>query len=340
MAETKYFDIVSIDLANKKNIPLLEKPDNKGLEDFYKNNENNFVLPELRSFDYITIEKDFFGKEIDLGEKEIQAYYEANKNEFNNKPYSMVKEEIQEILQNTKLEELITQFSKSLEEEVAAGLTLKDIALKHGIKISSMKPISKDALVEDSNLNISEIADSVFEMLEGEVSYPLELSNQNKIVLVELGKIIPSRQQGFEEVKGQISSILQEKAIAEENIKILQQIQKDYQEGKVDLELLKNKGILVENKKSMSRTDFGMKNKMNPELTYLIFKTEKGQTTGLVKDDKKAYFAFIKDDKINLDKAKKINQESLMQIKNTIREGIMQELIGYLAEQNDVKVKM
>ena len=29
-----------------------------------------------------------------------------------------------------------------------------------------------------------------------------------------------------------------------------------------------------------------------------------------------------------------------MQIKNTIREGIMQELIGYLAEQNDVKVKM
>ena len=57
-------------------------------------------------------------------------------------------------------------------------ITLKDIALKHGIKISNMKPISKDALVEDSNLNISEIADSVFEMLEGEVSYPLELNLQ------------------------------------------------------------------------------------------------------------------------------------------------------------------
>jgi len=29
-------------------------------------------------------------------------------------------------------------------------------------------------------------------MMEGEVSYPLELSNQNKIVLVELAKITPS----------------------------------------------------------------------------------------------------------------------------------------------------
>ena len=340
MSETKYFDIVSIDLANKKNVALVMKPDNKELEDFYKNNENDFVLPELRSFDYITINKDFFDKKIDLGEREIQAYYESNENEFNNKPYSAVKEEIREILQNIKLEDLIAQFSKSLEEEVAAGLTLKDIAVKHGIKISNMKPISKDALGEDSNINISEIADSVFEMMEGEVSYPLELSNQNKIVLVELVKITPSRKQQFEEVKDQISSILQAKAIADENIKILEQIQKDYQEKKVDLGLLKNKGVLVESNKSMTRADFDKKEKMNPELTYLIFKTEKGQTTGLVKDDKKAYFAFIKDDKINLDKAKKINHESLMQIKNTIREGIMQELIGYLAEQNDVKVKM
>ena len=57
-------------------------------------------------------------------------------------------------------------------------------------------------------------------------------------------------------------------------------------------------------------------------------------------NDVKAYFAFIKDDKIDATKVKKVSNESLMQIQNTIREGIMQELIGYLAEQNDVKVKM
>ena len=90
----------------------------------------------------------------------------------------------------------------------------------------------------------------------------------------------------------------------------------------------------------MTRADFGMKEQMNPELAYLIFKTEKGQITSLVKDGNKAYFAFIKDNKIDLNKAKKIKEKSLIQIQNTIKEGIMQELIGYLAEQNDVKVNM
>jgi hypothetical protein len=73
---------------------------------------------------------------------------------------------------------------------------------------------------------------------------------------------------------------------------------------------------------------------------HFIFKTEKGDVTTLVKDDKKAYFAFVKDDKVNVAKAKKITDTSLTQVTNTIREGVLQELIGYLAEQNDVKVEM
>ena len=60
----------------------------------------------------------------------------------------------------------------------------------------------------------------------------------------------------------------------------------------------------------------------------------------VLEDGNKAYFAFIKDNKIDLNKARKIKEKSLIQMHNTIKEGIMQELIGYLAEQNDVKVKM
>ena len=49
-SETKYFDVVSIYLANKKNVPLVVKPGNKELEDFYKNNENScFNFNNLRN---------------------------------------------------------------------------------------------------------------------------------------------------------------------------------------------------------------------------------------------------------------------------------------------------
>jgi peptidyl-prolyl cis-trans isomerase D len=340
MAETKYFDIISIDLANKKNLVSLAPLENKDLEEFYNSNETSFVVPEHRSFDYISIGKDFFSKKINVNEEEIKDYYYANKNEFDNKPYSLAKKEVQEILQAAKLEDLINQISKNLEEDVAAGLPLQEIATKHGIKISSVAPIAKDILVADDKLNLSEIADSVFEMVESEVSYPMEIPSENKVVLLELKKIIQSRKQEFEEVKAQISSILTDKAIATENIKILEQVQKDYNAKKISLESLKNKGVMVENNKTITRADFVNEEKMSRELMHFIFKTEKGDVTTLVKDDKKAYFAFVKDDKVNVAKAKKITDTSLTQVTNTIREGVLQELIGYLAEQNDVKVEM
>jgi hypothetical protein len=340
MAETKYFDIISIDLTNKQNVLSPAPTDNKDLEEFYNSNENSFIGPEHRSFDYITIGKDFFSKKIDVQEAEIKAYYDANKNEFDNKPYSSVKKEIQSILYNAKLEDLIAGFSKNLEEEVAAGLTLKDLATKHSIKISSIADISKDTLLADDNLKLSEIADSVFEMLEAEVSYPMEIMNQNKIVLVELKAITPPRKQEFVEVKDQIASILREKTIAIENIKILQEAQQEYIAQKGNLESFKNKGVIIKNNKSIARADFQREEKINPELIHLILKTEKGNVTSLVRDDKNAYFAFIKDDKVNEAKAKKIADTSSAQITSTIKESVMQELIGYLAEQNDVKVKM
>jgi hypothetical protein len=340
MAETKYFDIVSINLDNKRNVLELAPLENKDLEEFYNSNENNFIVPEYRSFDYITIGKDFFAKKINVTEEEIKDYYDANKNEFENKTYSLAKKDARRMLEATKLEDLINQISKKLEEEVAAGLSLQEIAVKYGVTISSLGPVTKDVLVADDKLNLSEIVDSVFEMVESEVSYPLEIAGQNKIVLLELKKIIQSRKQEFEEVKTQISSILIDKAIAAENIKILEQVQKEYSEKKISSELIKNKGIIVENNKFITRVDFSAEEKMNRELMGFVFKTEKNHVTNLVIDDKKAYFAFVKDDKINLSKAKKIADTSFTQITNTIREGVLQELIGYLAEQNDVKVDM
>ena len=340
MAETKYFDIVSINLDNKRNVLELAPLENKDLEEFYNSNENNFIVPEYRSFDYITMGKDFFAKKINVTEEEIKDYYDANKNEFENKTYSLAKKDARRMLEATKLEDLINQISKKLEEEVAAGLALQEIAVKYGVTISSLGPVTKDVLVADDKLNFSEIVDSVFEMVESEVSYPLEIAGQNKIVLLELKKIIQSRKQEFEEVKTQISSILTDKAIAAENIKILEQVQKEYSEKKISSELIKNKGIIVENNKFITRADFSAEEKMNRELMGFVFKTEKNHVTNLVIDDKKAYFAFVKDDKINLSKAKKIADTSFTQITNTIREGVLQELIGYLAEQNDVKVDM
>jgi peptidyl-prolyl cis-trans isomerase D len=340
MAETKYFDVISINLTNKKTDFLKDQIADSELEDFYKQNENNFALPELRGFDYISIGKEFFAKKINISEAEAVAYYDENKNDFEDKPYSAVKKDVQSILFNSKLEELLVDLAKKLEEDIATGISFKDLARKYGVAISSVQPVSKNDLNNNEKLNLADVSETMFEMVENEISYPIELIDQGRIVLLELKNVTPSRLPEFEEVKEQIYAILQERLIISANIRTLEDIKSNYDPAKMSAETLKANGISVESNTALTRADVQLDEKINPELAYLIFKTDKNQATPVVRDDKKAYFAFVRGEKINKDKAKKIGATSLEQINKGIKEGVIQELIGYLTEQNNMKVKL
>lgn len=340
MAVTKNFDIISMDLTQKqsnfKPIDLQEKT----IEDHYKNNENDFVLPELRSFSYFVINKEFFGNKLKVEESETKHYYEENKNDFDNKPYNEVKKEVQELLSNNKLEDLTKELVKKIEEDIAAGLNLTDISKKYNNKILSIADASKDDLNNKTTpVNFSDLADSIFEMTENEVSYPIEIPEQTAIIVTELTKITPSRKQEFSEVKDKIISLLQEKALMEANIALLEEVQKNY-DPKTKPESFKVKGITVKSNQSISRIDLDFEEKINYELLKLIFRTDKGHNTNIARDGKIASFAFVKDETVNQSKSKKIIDTSSDQIVNTIRQSVMQELVGYLTEQNNMKVNM
>ena len=340
MAETKFFDLVSIDLTRKNTDFQKNQISPEELEEFYKKNENDFVLPELRSFDYVTIDKDFFSKKIKIEEADMKVYYEENKNDFEDKPYMAVKKDVLEVLFNAKLEELLTGLAKTLEEDVAAGMVLKDLAAKHVLKISSVSGVTQIDLGNDAKLGIGEAADSIFEMAENEVSYPFELPEQHKIILAQLKNITPARKQEFAEVKELINSILQERAVITANAKILEDAQRIYDPAKINPETLKNKGVVVETNKSLTRVDMQTEAKINPEIAYLVFTTAKNHVTSLIRIDNKAYFAFVKDSKVNKEKAKIVADTSREQIAATIKESVMQELIGYLTEENKMKVQL
>lgn len=339
LAETKYFDIISIDLDKKPNIPFSSLLQKKDLEDFYNKNHQSFFVPESRSFDYIMLDKDSLAKKVSIEEKEIKDYYNVNKNEFNNKAYALAKKEVLQILKSIKVEDLINKIFKSLEEDVEAGLSLKEIAIKQDAKIFRVDAISKDKVLSDSKLNSFQIADCLFEMKTLEVSYPIEILGQNKVILLELKKIIKSRQKKFKEVKIQISSILQAELVAKENIKILEQIRKDYGVNKVNLELFKNKGILVENNRFITRDNSFAEEKITRKLKLSLLSTKINHNTDIFRDNTKAYFAFVKSSKVNTNKVKRIRDTSLLQITNTIRKGVIEDLVDYLSKQNNIKVK-
>lgn len=340
IATTKYFDLVTIDLSNKPagfKIPVIEDAQAR---EFYKNSENRFIVSELRSFDYLVFDRDFFAKTIRVEESEIKSHYEENKNDFENKPYASVKKDVQTVIFNGKMEEEMSSLVKKLEEDIAAGMNLKDLSAKYKVRVLSLSAISKELLSSDENLALGDIADNLFEMSENEVSYPAELPEQGKIILTELKKITPSSKKEFAEVKDQITDILQKKAILDANMAILAEVQKTYDPVKTKPNTLKGKNITVKTNQSLSRADIEFESKISPELMNMIFKTAKGKATELVIDGNKGYFAFMRDEKVSPTIIKKISDTSMEQIITTLKESIIQEMIGHMTELNGMKVKM
>ncbi len=339
IAQVKNFDIVTIDLLNNKNVKIdISQINEDEMKDFYNQVKKQFILPESRSFDYLSFDKKYFAKKIKINQQDIKNYYEENKDEFGKKTYANVKKEIKEILLNFQIEDALIDLVKIVEEEVANGKTLAELAKTYGVKIQSVNNITRSDIAQKKE-GLAYIADAVFEMTENEISYPLELLEEQKMFLVELKNITLSKQQTYDEVKTQIASIIKETRMKEANIAILNEVKNNYISNNSNKKKLETKGITVKNT-SLTRVDLESQTKINPRLAALVMQTEKNNTTKLIANGNKAIFAFIKDDKIDKKRVKSIEKKLGQQINNALKEAIIQELIGHLAQQNDIKVHL
>ena len=338
LAETRVVDLLSIDLSykpsNYKSAPLqLEQ-----LEDFYQNNQELFVLPELRSFDYIKADRSFLVRKLKISESDLEQFFEENKDEFTEKNYTKAKKQVREALTSEKLEELTNELAKNFEEDVSSGLTLQEIAQKYELKVLSVKDISLADMSASSVEENIELADSVFEMIEGELSYPIEVADKNDIFLINLKKIIQLRQQSFAEVKSDIKNILEERMLAIFNVKKLEDVNTSYDPKKINRASLQAQGINILVNQSFTRAELPSQEKLPVELLKSIFTTDKDKSTPLIGDTKKAYVAYVKSVNNSKTKMDLIRKESGDHFSNVIKEGLFQELITYLTKQNNIKI--
>ncbi|MBA2628889.1 MAG: SurA N-terminal domain-containing protein, partial [Rickettsiaceae bacterium] len=124
MSEARIVDVLSIDLTFKPSEYKQNDISSQQLEQFYQENKTSFVVPELRSFEYIKADRKFLEKKLNITERDIKNYYEEYKDEFESKKFSEVKEQVKEALSNEKILELSNELAKDFEEDVSTGLTL------------------------------------------------------------------------------------------------------------------------------------------------------------------------------------------------------------------------
>ncbi|NRB11061.1 MAG: SurA N-terminal domain-containing protein [Rickettsiaceae bacterium] len=341
MAETRTVDIVKIDLkANAKSFNP-EPPSDEILMELYNSNKSLFSVPELRSFTYIKTDKIFLQKKLKISENELKEYYNENKDEFASKTYAKAKQDVKEVLNQIKLEELLFELSQNFEQDINSGLELKDIAEKYNLPSKKFTNINKQQMLNSKDDDLVELADNVYQMIEEEISYPIEIQDRNEIFLVLIDNITPVRKLEFQEAKKKVLSLWQEQQLFTNNLNSLQNMQQEYQKYNTKKEknkLKKSKGITIINNKVLVRSNFQEENTYPRDLLYGIFQIKSDNFTRITVSDNIAYFAYVKSVKTDKKEAKKIQKNSNEFFASTISQGILEELINYLKVQNNTQI--
>lgn len=342
MAETRNVELVEIDLKTVPKNVTIPSPTDEQIQDFYKNNQGLFEVAESRSFYYIKISNQFLQKKIIITKDELLEFYNENKEDFGNQNFAKAETAARNLLKQQKLEELIGEFTKNLEDNVAAGLSLTEIAEKYDIPIQQMDNVTYQDLTKT---DIAESSDSIFELTEEELSYPIEIQNKdsegNTIMLAQLKSIQPTKIEELALVKEKVAKLWLEKYLANFNWQLIENIAKDYTPDQKNVKEYAISGVTINSAASFTRSDISENNQntfVPIELLISIFQARIGTNSPIFQMGNKAYFAHIKSIKIDSKKGDKINQDSGNDIANTIQNCVVEELIGYLAKQNNMKV--
>ena len=337
MAETRTVDLFSVDMSYRPFDYRASKYSQEELNQYYLENKTAFMQPPSRSFEYIKADKKFLEKRINISDNDLKTYFDENKDEYNGKKFLEVKKQIKDLLRGEKLIEVSGEIAKNFEEAVSSGLTLKEIANKYSLPLKSVKDITLSKMIENEEEEYAKLADNVFEMNEGEVSYPVEIPATSEIMLVSVKSILQGRQREFKDVEKLIIDILEKRDLANYNMKNFKETLNAANLNKIDKASLASKGINLINNQTFTRVNLA-NDKLPSNLLKAIFSIQLNQSTNIITNDNMAYFAYLKKIENEKNIADKIRKDDDKHIAAAIKEGIFQELIDHLSKLNNMKI--
>ena len=308
MAEARDVDIIEIDLTKRPKGLIIPTPTTEQLEELYKSNQESFALPERRSLSYIKVSSDILQKQL-----------HDNNNELS---------------QTEKLEQFFFTLVKNLEDEVAAGSSLVEIANKYELPIQNIDNINYTEL-SGNNTVLSSNAETIFELEEKELSYPIELPDNKTFVLVEVKSVQPKKVPELSSIVDQVRNLWNENYVRNINIKTMEQVAKEY---KITNNNKAFTEVKIDNNISLLRSEAQNNKVLPPELISSIFQTNVGSNTPVFQQKNNAYFAHIRLKRIDKKQNKEILQNNIEDISTAIKNNVIDELIIYAVKKNKMKI--
>ncbi len=219
-AEKRTIQLISVDLLDKKLQSNLLPPTDKQLQEFYNNNKSKFEKPEQRNISYIILDDNYFKNKVIIDNKTLEKYYETHSDQFQErKDFASNISQIKEKYISEQVNILYNNTITLLEDEVASGSNLQEIATKLGIQLTIIDETTKKELINHQVLG--KFADNIFSMQEHEISYPIEASTSS-LIMVNIHKITPSKVEELNQIQNLVYQEWVKYTIRNKNLILLQ----------------------------------------------------------------------------------------------------------------------
>lgn len=246
--------------------------------------------------------------------------------------FDKVKESIRKELASSRLSEELYSTSNAIDDRLAAGENIEDIAKDMGLKVQTIGPVRNDGSTPDDHDAMKEmekdrayILKSVFEMNEGETAPVMELSG-GRYAAVRVDKVTPLSFRPYEDVKKEIAAGWLDEQRASVNRERMQKAQQAIESGEKTLgQIATELGGKTQNFNGLKRKGDAPK-ALGPEAVQSLFEGVKGESVmaevpdgymiGVVRDVAMPDPSQIaeKDLKALMDSTSRSQQEEFMQV--------------------------
>jgi len=180
--QKRILDVITVKNDSFGNVPV---PDDKALQDFYRQNAEKFTLPEYRAITIARLSTDDIAKDIAISDADVKKQYEAKVSELSHPERRDI---VQVVLQDeTK--------AKQLAAAAKAGGNLSAVAKASGHDAVPLNGI-------DEKTALPELAKAIFALPVNGVSNPIKTELGWHVAQVK--KIVPAGAPKFEEIKDQL----------------------------------------------------------------------------------------------------------------------------------------
>lgn len=220
--------------------------------------------------------------------------------------------------------------TQELEDHIDNKVNLEDLSKIYKLPLKNIT--HSKLLLKYSN---KEILANILALKLGEVSYPLNLDNNEDVLVIRLDSKQEYQVENLNTIKPLVKNLWFENYIKNKNFNLIKSVFSEYK--KVKIKELSNQGVKIYTNILCSR-DLTNEQNLSKQFIKSIFETNMNTNTPIFENKNLFYFAHVKDVILNTSISKEKQQTYLEYISNNIKESIISELITHLYHKNKVKI--